>query len=168
MKRKKNQSPVKKQNMEVLVLDSGYQPAPAAKKGKDFRACWSFLALLFMVLPGRWTVYVSVFMIGGYIGGSGNIMGAMTTTVFGRYDFSRAFSVIYPMCVAVRSCAYTLVGTLSTATGGYFVPYLVLMGVAVLGMRYFREGKYETAAEHAPDYLRPSQAERERAEKEHA
>ena len=41
-------------------------------------------------------------------------------------------------------------------------------GVAVLGMRYFREGKYETAAEHAPDYLRPSQAERERAEKEHA
>ncbi len=40
--------------------------------------------------------------------------------------------------------------------------------VAVLGMRYFREGKYETAAEHAPDYLRPSQAERERAEKEHA
>ena len=73
-------------------------------------------------------------MIGGYIGGSGNIMGAMTTTVFGRYDFSRAFSVIYPMCVAVRSCAYTLVGTLSTATGGYFVPYLVLMGVAVLGM----------------------------------
>ena len=95
---------------------------------------WSFLALLFMVLPGRWTVYVSVFMIGGYIGGSGNIMGAMTTTVFGRYDFSRAFSVIYPMCVAVRSCAYTLVGTLSTATGGYFVPYLVLMSVAVLGM----------------------------------
>ena len=40
--------------------------------------------------------------------------------------------------------------------------------VAVLGMRYFREGKCETAAEHAPDYLRPSQAERERAEKEHA
>lgn len=34
--------------------------------------------------------------------------------------------------------------------------------VAVLGMKYFREGKTETAAEHAPDYLRPSQAERER------
>ena len=95
---------------------------------------WSLLALLFMVLPGRWTVYVSVLMIGGYIGGSGNIMGAMTTTVFGRYDFSRAFSVIYPMCVAVRSCSYALIGTLSTLTGGYFVPYLVLMGVAVLGM----------------------------------
>ena len=49
MKRKKNQSPVKKQNMEVLVLDSGYQPAPAAKKGKDFKAFWSFLALFLTV-----------------------------------------------------------------------------------------------------------------------
>ncbi|MCC8067692.1 MAG: tRNA (adenosine(37)-N6)-threonylcarbamoyltransferase complex dimerization subunit type 1 TsaB [Clostridiales bacterium] len=36
--------------------------------------------------------------------------------------------------------------------------------VAVLAMRYFKEGKTETAAEHKPDYLRLSQAERERAE----
>ena len=33
------------------------------------------------------------------------------------------------------------------------------------GKRYFEEGKTETAAEHAPDYLRPSQAERERNQK---
>lgn len=38
--------------------------------------------------------------------------------------------------------------------------------VAVLGMRYFAEGKYETAEEHAPKYLRLSQAERERLKKE--
>ena len=38
--------------------------------------------------------------------------------------------------------------------------------VAALGAVYFREGKTETAAEHRPEYLRPSQAERERAEKE--
>jgi tRNA threonylcarbamoyladenosine biosynthesis protein TsaB len=36
--------------------------------------------------------------------------------------------------------------------------------VAVLAMQYVREGRTETAAEHAPDYLRMSQAERERAE----
>lgn len=33
--------------------------------------------------------------------------------------------------------------------------------VAALGSRYFAEGKVETAAEHAPDYLRKAQAERE-------
>ena len=37
--------------------------------------------------------------------------------------------------------------------------------VAVLGGKYFSEGKYETAAEHEPNYLRQSQAEREAKEK---
>lgn len=37
--------------------------------------------------------------------------------------------------------------------------------VAALGMVYYKEGRIQTAAEHAPDYLRVSQAERERAER---
>ena len=37
--------------------------------------------------------------------------------------------------------------------------------VGSLGMKYFAGGKTETAREHQPDYLRVSQAERERAEK---
>lgn len=37
--------------------------------------------------------------------------------------------------------------------------------VALLGARYYQEGKTETAAEHLPEYLRKSQAEREREEK---
>lgn len=39
--------------------------------------------------------------------------------------------------------------------------------VAALGAVYYTAGKFETAAEHKPDYLRKSQAEREREEKEH-
>ena len=38
--------------------------------------------------------------------------------------------------------------------------------VGALGIQYYKEGKVETAMEHQPDYLRVSQAERERAEKE--
>lgn len=38
--------------------------------------------------------------------------------------------------------------------------------VAALGLRYYREGRYEPAAEHAPEYLRMSQAERERRERQ--
>lgn len=37
--------------------------------------------------------------------------------------------------------------------------------VAALGMQYFSKGQYETAEEHKPEYLRLSQAERERMEK---
>ena len=40
--------------------------------------------------------------------------------------------------------------------------------VAALAVSYVRAGRVETAAEHKPDYLRPSQAERERVEKEKA
>ncbi len=38
--------------------------------------------------------------------------------------------------------------------------------IGVLGMEYFRQGKVQTAEEHEPDYLRMSQAEREKLEKE--
>lgn len=37
--------------------------------------------------------------------------------------------------------------------------------VGTLAMQYYREGRTETAAEHRPDYLRVSQAEREREER---
>ena len=36
--------------------------------------------------------------------------------------------------------------------------------VAAYGKVLYEQGKYETAAEHAPEYLRLSQAERERME----
>ncbi|MDD7219905.1 MAG: tRNA (adenosine(37)-N6)-threonylcarbamoyltransferase complex dimerization subunit type 1 TsaB [Clostridia bacterium] len=38
--------------------------------------------------------------------------------------------------------------------------------VAALGLIYLKEGKVQTAMEHVPEYLRVSQAERERAERE--
>lgn len=38
--------------------------------------------------------------------------------------------------------------------------------VGALALQYYREGKMESAADHRPDYLRMSQAERERKEKE--
>ena len=38
--------------------------------------------------------------------------------------------------------------------------------VGALGIRYFKTGRFETAMEHKPEYLRVSQAERERAERE--
>ena len=38
--------------------------------------------------------------------------------------------------------------------------------VGMLGIQYYKAGKFETAEEHRPDYLRVSQAERERAQRE--
>ena len=38
--------------------------------------------------------------------------------------------------------------------------------IAVLGLQYYERGQVQTAAEHRPDYLRMSQAERERAKRQ--
>ena len=38
--------------------------------------------------------------------------------------------------------------------------------VGTLGIQYYKAGKFETAEEHRPDYLRVSQAERERAQRD--
>jgi len=52
----------------------------------------------------------------------------------------------------------------------YFAPSYMnrqrASAVGALGMKYFKEGKFESAAEHRPDYLRLSQAERERVQKD--
>lgn len=87
-----------------------------------------------MVLPGKWTLFVSIFMIGGFIGGSGNMMGSITNTVFGRYDFANAFAVIYPICVAVKSCGYALTGVVKTVTGSYQPVYFILIGLSALAL----------------------------------
>ncbi len=61
---------------------------------------------------------------------------------------------------------------LMTGTNFSFAPAHVnkqrAAAVAMLAVSYVRAGKTETAAEHRPDYLRLSQAERERLEKEKA
>ena len=52
---------------------------------------------------------------------------------------------------------------------GLKVPYMNRQraaAVGALGIRYYEAGRYETAAEFKPEYLRKSQAERERAERE--
>ena len=42
------------------------------------------------------------------------------------------------------------------------------IAVAALGSIYYKEGRTQTDVEHVPEYLRVSQAERERAEREKA
>ena len=55
-----------------------------------------------------------------------------------------------------------------TVPYGFAPPHLnrqSALAVGSLGMRFYEQGKYVTADQHAPDYLRLSQAERERREK---
>lgn len=59
-----------------------------------------------------------------------------------------------------------LLKNLDTSFAPAHMNYQRAASVGALAMQYYQEGKIETAAEHKPDYLRVSQAERERAERE--
>jgi OFA family oxalate/formate antiporter-like MFS transporter len=104
------------------------------KKATVIFFIWTILALLFMVLPGKWTLFVSLFLLGGFLGAGNNLTTSIVGTVFGRYDFSKAWGVILPLTALIRSCGYAIVGVLAEKTGGYTVPYIVLIVLAVVGM----------------------------------
>jgi MFS family permease len=104
------------------------------KKATVIFFIWTILALLFMVLPGKWTLFVSLFLLGGFLGAGNNLTTSIVGTVFGRYDFSKAWGVILPLTALIRSCGYAIVGVLAEKTGGYTVPYIVLIVLAVVGL----------------------------------
>ena len=106
---------------------------------------------------------------------------AMAYSVYGCED------IICPIMDARRSQVYNIYGRRVVFLGdgvpvyrerladGLKVPFFFApsymnrqraAAVGALGIRYYREGWYETAAEHKPEYLRVSQAERERAQRE--
>ena len=116
------------------------------------------------------------------------IMDARRSQVYtGIYRFDDAFGIIKEQCpMAVLELAEELnrLGEKVTFLGDGVPVYRELLAenlkvefsfapahinrqragaVAVLGGIYYQQGKTETAAEHGPDYLRLSQAERERA-----
>lgn len=93
---------------------------------------WTALAIIFMALPGSWTIYPAIFFMGGFLGAGNNFTASIVTTVFGRYDFANAWKVIFPITIVVRSFGYAIVGVLAERTGGYTVPYIVLLVIAVI------------------------------------
>ena len=72
------------------------------------------------------------------------------------------------LCLMVGAIA-TAAGSLSTTcdylnTGDKAIMWIA--AVAALGAQMYADGQYEAAEEHAPEYLRSSQAERVRGEKQ--
>jgi MFS family permease len=68
------------------------------------------------------------------LGVSSNLLGSFTVTVFGRYDFSSAFTPIYMVTCGIRSLSFLIVGMLYAATGAYLWPYLATALCAFLAM----------------------------------
>ncbi len=95
---------------------------------------WYMFALFFNILETTTTVYISVFMIGMAIGGSANFTTSLPTAVFGRHEFEKVNSVIFPVQGIITSMNFLLSGISIALTGSLRGVYIVFIGILVVNV----------------------------------
>lgn len=93
---------------------------------------WFGAAVLFNVIPFRGSLYLSLLMIGCAIGGTTNLSASLVGSLFGRYDFARAWMVVNPITAVLRNCAYAILALALQLTGSLDGAYIVFVGMCVL------------------------------------
>lgn len=96
---------------------------------------WYAAALLVNVLAGGETgflFYLSIFMIGFGIGGSANFTTSLPTSIFGRHEFGKVNSVVFPIQGFVTAWCFVINGVVTNVIGNLNMAYLIFAGVAIL------------------------------------
>ncbi|MGE4528091.1 MAG: nitrate/nitrite transporter [Rhodospirillaceae bacterium] len=79
-------------------------------------------------------LWLSVFMIGFGIGGTGNLATSIVATKFGRGAFVRAWGVINPIQSIVRCCAFAILAFGLTHLGGYAGAYAIFIVINLIAL----------------------------------
>lgn len=95
---------------------------------------WYAVALFFNVLQTKYSIYISVFMIGMAIGGSANFTTSLPAAVFGRHGFEKANSVVFPIQGIVTSLNFLLSGMSIAITGSLRGAYVVFICIILLNI----------------------------------
>lgn len=119
-------------SITVGVLDNKIGIRKAAFLTSLFAGAMFLLA----ALPMTWTVIFAGLAGGTMMGGSNNLLVSSTTSVFGRFDYENAISVIYPIYLIFRAVGCGLVGTISSSfsVSAVMIVLAVFMGIAAIIM----------------------------------
>lgn len=112
------------------VLDTKFGTKPTM----CFFGIWYFIALLCNVLEMKYSIYISIFMIGMAIGGSANFTTSLPAAVFGRHGFEKANSVVFPIQGIITSLNFLLSGASIAITGSLRGAYIVFMGILIVNI----------------------------------
>lgn len=112
------------------VLDTKFGTKPTMY----FFGIWYFIALLCNVLEMKYSIYISIFMIGMAIGGSANFTTSLPAAVFGRHGFEKANSVIFPIQGIITSLNFLLSGVSISITGSLKGAYILFMGILIVNI----------------------------------
>ncbi len=92
------------------------------------------VAMILWLIPSLVTYIIGAIMVGCSLGAGNNLLASMTASFFGRYDFDRAWGIIYPIHVVIRSAGYALVGMISARTGSFRLAFVVMLLCAVVAI----------------------------------
>lgn len=99
--------------------------------------CASYvIALILLILAGESQIatWVAVVFVGLGIGGLLNLMPSMVISVYGRYDFAAANSMVSPIASLIQKGAFVIMAASLAASGGsYTVPYAIFIGIDIIG-----------------------------------
>ena len=91
------------------------------------------LTIIMMIIPAKLSAYVAVVLLGCFIGAGNNLTPSIIGSVYGRYDFAKALTVIIPIWSIVVAFGPTVVGVPQELSNSYIVPYIVLLVFAIIG-----------------------------------
>jgi MFS family permease len=99
-----------------------------------------FIAMVLTIFMTNIPVMIIGTMIVIFVsGGVNNLTVSMSVSIFGRYDFAKAFAILSPISVCVRNAGYMAVGTIVAATGGsYTISNVVLIVIMIVGVLFIK------------------------------
>lgn len=109
-----------------------------SKKASFIMIIWFMVSLVIsLIRGGPVLLWISIVMIGGDLGGPMTFMVSMTTKIFGRLDFSAAYSVISPLCTLMASMGFVFTALFVTIFPNLFGQmyggtYAGLIGVCII------------------------------------
>ena len=92
---------------------------------------WYAIVLFSNVTETRLVIYLSIFMIGMGIGGSANFTTSLPTSIFGRHEFDKVDSVIFPIQGLITALCLAVNGIVLNLTGSLRLAYVVFAFVAI-------------------------------------
>lgn len=93
---------------------------------------------------------IGLALAGAVVGGAANFLTSLTAEYWGPANFSRAYSVVYPINQIISSMGVLFITQISTNFGGYVASYgalLVLETLALLLFATVKDGRFVKAAE---------------------
>lgn len=89
------------------------------------------------MIPNVVTMYIAIVLFATVMGGSNNLAISMTASVWGRYDFDQAWTIVFMLNTIVRSFGFTLVGSLAAITGNFKMTFISLIICSAIGAVMF-------------------------------